>query len=402
MSILFGSTVCLALLAAPLANTAITDVKERIEVPFKVAGDAMFVDVTVNSRPVTLLFDTGFSGSFVLDPSVDVGKATGTIMLRDFVGQFEAPTVPVKSVGFGGKNIDVSSMTIVKKDSSGLSAGYGLHCDGMMGFEVIAPYVVEINFEKSRFIFHPRKSVDLSKRTPDGVKTFAARMLPIGANSIELLVEAHNGQKMKLALDTGNAFFATTHRDVLERIGVWEEGKKPNYMRQSMVASGPVDSWDLLMKDTKIYGVPVPESIWNIIDLPASSAEGDGTVGFRFLRNFNITIDVEQRRVWLENFTGSVKSEEKGSIGLYAVHDPSRKRMRIAYVTPGGPADLAGIKRGDDLLGIDGKELTILTFQQILDLLEGEVGTKVKLALSRGGGLLRHELTRQVLVNKKD
>ncbi len=374
------------------------DLTSKIEVPFRTTESAMLVDAVVNGRPVSLMFDSGFSGSFVIDSTVNVGQATGTITLRDFVRSFQAPTVPVKSLAFGGKAIDISEMTIVKQDMN-LTQSYGQRCDGIMGFEVIKNYVVEINFQQKKFIFHPRTQLDVTKRSPDGKKTFLARMLPKGNNSIEMSVGAANGEKMTLALDTGNGFYATTHKDVLERVGLWKEGVKPRYQKLSFVASGAVASWDVSMKDMSIYGVPVPEAVWNIIDLPASSAEGDGTIGFQFLKNFNITFDIEQRRVWLENWTGEVGNSVKASVGLYAVHDSARNRMRIALVMPESPAAKAGIKTGDDLLGIEGKELTIMTFDQVQNLLEGEKGTKVNVAVSRAGTLMRFELERDLLVN---
>lgn len=388
--------------AALIAASALAfagDVPQRIEVPFRIADNAMIVDATVNGRNVSLMFDSGYSGSFVISPTVNVGKATGTINLRDFVGQFEAPTVPVTSLAFGGKKIDIVEKDIVQMNMQNMSLSYGQHCDGIMGLEVISPYVVEINFEKSKFIFHPRKELDITKRTPDGRRTFLAKMLPKGNNAIEMSVATSSGGKMTLSLDTGNAFYATTHRDVLERIGLWKEGTTPKYMGQSWVASGPVESWNLKMRDLSIYGVPVAESVWNIIDLPASSADGDGTVGFGFLRHFNIVLDMAQRRVWMENFSGKVHEAPMGSVGLYASHDKARGRMRVVYVSPESPAAKAGILPGDDLLGVDGKELSVLSFDQVNALLEGVPGSPVRLATSRGGSLMRHELTRALLIN---
>ena len=102
------------------------------------------------------------------------------------------------------------------------------------------------------------------------------KMLPIGNNSVEAEVVAPNGKKMILALDTGNAFFATTHRDVLERIGLWPANQAPKFMKSAFVASGEVASWYKKMTDLTIFGVPVKSSVWSIIDLPSSSAEGDG------------------------------------------------------------------------------------------------------------------------------
>lgn len=385
--------------AAPLMLGA-ADVKERIEVPFRIADSAMIVDSVVNGRKVSCMFDTGFSGSYVLDPSLNIGPPTGTMTLKDFVGTFQANTVKVRSLSFGGKSIDFSEMSVVQSPTAGMSESYGQHVDGIMGLEVIAPYVVEINFQQQKFIFHPRAQMDITKRTPDNKRSFLARLLPKGNNSMELSVTASNGEKMTLALDTGNAFYATTHKDVLERIGLWKPGRKPDFMMSAQVASGPVDSFYVQMRDVNIYGVQVPESVWSIIDLPSSSADHDGTVGFGFLRNFNIIMDLQRRRVWLENWTGQVSEPAQGHGGFFAGWDPDRKRMRIFRIVPGGPAEKAGLQRGDDLLAVDGKEMLNMGWDRMLKLIEGPVGSKMVVSASRNGQLMRLELTREMMVNK--
>jgi len=370
-----------------------------IQIPFRLADDAIVVDAQVNGKKATFMFDTGFSGTVVLDTTINIGPATGTMTLRDFVGELEAKTVKVKSLVLGNKDVHREGMEAVQQSMSGLSFGYNTHVDGIMGFEVIRDYVAEINFEKSMFILHP-KIVDITKRTPDGKKSFLVRMLPTGHNSIELQAVTSAGKKMNLALDTGNAFYGTTHKDVLERVGLWEAGREPKFMKLSGVASGTVESFYMRMKDLTIFGVPVASSVWSIIDLPSSSADGDGTIGFGFLKHFNIVIDYDRRRVWLENFSGKVTDPERGSVGISATTNERTNRVQIVRVAPSSPAAEAGIKEGDQILSVDGKELVKATYRQVEALLEGLAGTKVKLALSRSGALMRFDLERKALVNE--
>jgi hypothetical protein len=42
-----------------------------------------------------------------------------------------------------------------------MSQSYGAHTDGIMGLGAVIDYVTEINFEHSKFIFHP-KSLDIT------------------------------------------------------------------------------------------------------------------------------------------------------------------------------------------------------------------------------------------------
>lgn len=385
------------LLSTLLALSA-TQAAGTVEVPFKLGNDAIIVDATVNSRTASLLFDTGFSGAVVLNDSIDIGPASGNMTLRDFVGEFQAKTVKIKSLKLGQKAIDSKDMTAVQQPLAHMSFGYGTHTDGIMGFEVIKDNVTEINFQNKKFIFYP-STLDITKRVPDNKKTFLCRLLPTGMNSMEMTVVASTGKKMTLALDTGNAFYATTHKDVLERIGLWEPGKKAQYTKLAGVASGAVESWYKYMKDLTIFGVPVKTSVWSIIDAPSSSAEGDGTVGFGFLKNFNITIDMARRRIWLENFTGTADSDPEGDLGMSVGFDNDSKRVRVYRVSPDSPAAKAGIKPGDAIISVDGKELADVGDRALDAILNGPVDSKVTIAYSRNNILQTIQLVRKPLVN---
>jgi predicted aspartyl protease len=371
---------------------------QAVEVPFRIGETAIIVDAKVNGRPVSLMFDTGFSGTVTVESTIDLGKPTGSIMLRDFVRTREAPTVKVESLTLGNKSIRPDGMEAVVTPPGDYSFAFNTTCNGLMGFKVIKDEITEINFEQNKFIFHP-KSLDITKRVPDNKRTFLAKLLPKGVHSLEMEVELENGKTMTLALDTGNSFFATTHKDVLERVGLWQSGRQPRYTQLAGVSSGTVESFNLQMPPVKIYGIPVQQSVWDIIDLPSSSADGDGTIGFQFLKNFNMIIDYDRRAVWFENFTGKVADEPDGRVGISSYYNDRIKGVLIARVSPESPADAAGIREGDVILSVDGAEVGRATFRRMRELLDGQVGTKVRVAVKRGDVLRRFELERKPLVN---
>ncbi len=379
-----------------LAHVAPTPVDE---VPFRIGEDAIIVDTTVNDRKVSLMYDTGFSGAVILSDNIDVGKPTGTMTMTDFVGSFQAKTIAIKSLKIGDKPFDKSDLEVVQQPTEHYTAAYGTHCDGILGFEPFGGKVYQINFEHRKFVFYP-DTYDVTTLKPDGVKTFLTKLLPKGINSLQMSAEVSNGQKLYLALDTGNSGYIVTHKDALERVKAWPEGKTADFMGQSMVASGAVNTFNLEMHDMKIFGVPVPKCVVGVIDLPSSQADHDGTVGYEFLHNFNITVDMIRRRVYFENWTGKVVEPESADVGVLAFDDPRVHRMRIVSVTPGSPAEKAGIKRGDELLSVDGQEVAGIGFRRLTALLHGQLGTKVKLDVSREGSLMRYELERAYLVNR--
>lgn len=368
------------------------------EVPFRIGANAIIVDAQVNGRPVALLLDTGYSGAVIVHDGIDIGTATGVQRLRDFVGVFEARTVAIESLRIGSVTVPLRGKDAVQKPMPHMSTVQRTTTDGILGLEALREFVVEINFERKVLIFHP-PDYDITALPTDQERTFLARLLPIGANSLELPVETADGRRLTMALDTGNAFFATTHRDVLERVGLWAPGRAPQYLRTSMIASGLVDSWYLRVRGARVFGVPVSDSVWNVIDLPSSSAEGDGTIGYEFLRHFNVTFDLARRRVRLENFTGETGNDAPAEPGVYLRRLPDR-RFVVSRLVPHGPAAAAGVREGDHLIGIDGRDLVNLGQATVESLLEGPPESTVRLELSREGQPLTISVDRRRLVNE--
>ena len=101
----------------------------------------------------------------------------------------------------------------------------------------------------------------------------------------------------------------------------------------------------------------------------------------------------------LENFANKVTDEPQGHLGIYAVYSRNDDRMMIVHVTPGSPADEAGIKAGDSLLGVADTRLSKATFRYVDSLITGPVGTQVRVQTSRGGLLQTNNLERKEMVN---
>lgn len=367
------------------------------EVPFAIEGGQIIVEATLNKRSLRLIFDTGYGGSVICDTTVDIGKPNGTETLQDFVGTLEVATVPIKSLLFGKIPIPMGGEEANQQPGVSRMSG-ATHIDGLMGFSVIKDSITEINFKDKKFVFHPATE-DLSKRKPDNKTTFLVPMEPLGARAIVLPVTTPSGKPCHMALDTGNAFYATLNRDALERVGLWPEGQAPKFMSEAGVASGTVKSWYKRLKNMNIFTVPVAESVWDIIDRPASNSLSDGTVGFQFLQNFNITFDFKKRLVWLENWSGKVSEPAEGNLGIAAAWSKRSESAIVFFVSPDSPAEKAGIKEGDHLLDLDDNDLTNMSYTRMRKLLAGPVGSKVKLSVSHDGVSRRLTLVREELVN---
>ena len=80
---------------------------------------------------------------------------------------------------------------------------------------------------------------------------------------------------------------------------------------------------------------------------------------------------------------------DPGSIGAVLAQSQSDGRLTVREAPSGHAAAEAGIAPGDEILLIDGRDVRNMSTETVHRLLEGEVGTTVRLTLLRRGKIER-------------
>ncbi len=100
-------------------------------------------------------------------------------------------------------------------------------------------------------------------------------------------------------------------------------------------------------------------------------------------------ISKDEMKEFTEEITGTFYG-----IGIYMTAD-NQKGVIVYYPIPESPAEKAGIKAGDIIKKVDGKEFGYEQFNEIADFIKGQEGTKVKLTIERDGEQMDFEITRE-------
>ena len=79
-------------------------------------------------------------------------------------------------------------------------------------------------------------------------------------------------------------------------------------------------------------------------------------------------------------------------VGAERIGDPAV--LYVAMVHPDGPAQQAGLRHGDEVISVDGTQVTGKTFEQVVTMIRGEAGTIVKLGVKAEEGLREVSITR--------
>ncbi len=72
-------------------------------------------------------------------------------------------------------------------------------------------------------------------------------------------------------------------------------------------------------------------------------------------------------------------------IGVYVIYDIDAQAMCVTHVMPSSPAEKAGILPGDRLTEVEGLRVTEETYNECIERVKGELGTKVNIKLLRDG-----------------
>jgi C-terminal processing protease CtpA/Prc len=102
---------------------------------------------------------------------------------------------------------------------------------------------------------------------------------------------------------------------------------------------------------------------------------------------------------WL--WMGQAWAQGKGGVGLYLDYDPPGSGNLVVFsVTYKSPADQAQVKRGDQLIKVNGQEVTGKPLPEVAAMIGGPAGSSVNLTFLREGAAMEVSLVRAELKAK--
>jgi membrane-associated protease RseP (regulator of RpoE activity) len=90
-------------------------------------------------------------------------------------------------------------------------------------------------------------------------------------------------------------------------------------------------------------------------------------------------------------------SEELVGIGATLLPSPAGG-VTIAGLIEGGPAERAGLEKGDRIVRVDGADATSMTMADCVQRLRGAAGTRVSVGVDRDGQRIEVTIAREVVV----
>ncbi|MDX6405517.1 MAG: hypothetical protein QOH70_2972 [Blastocatellia bacterium] len=372
--------------------------QSALKIPFELSNNLVLVQAQLNhSQPLWFIFDTGANSTLIDEKLVEKlklrtrgraqGNATG--------GAIQAELIPGVSLALPGAK--VFNQTVASLPINGLSPMFGKSIGGIIGYDFIKQFVVEVDYDAKIINLYAPPSFKYSG-SGDIVPVRFINKKPF--MNIKIKLEGREAVEGTFMIDTGaaealtvNSPFVRTHRLLksLTRIkeanlgGLGGSDKSitarvENIQLGRFVISNPLVSFSQAAKGS---------------DALANYA---GALGGEIFRRFTLILDYSRQRIILEPNAHLPESVEEDMSGIeLGAEGEDFKTLVINEVAASSPAAEAGLQEEDELTAINGRPVSEFSLEQIRQMLKQE-GEGYVLKLKRGSQTLQVKLKMRRLI----
>jgi hypothetical protein len=344
-------------------------------IPFELVGNHIYLRGRVNnSGPLWFLFDTGAAGSYF---DARQAKALGLGV------QGESKKVVINFPGITLRNQAFSIQPL------GFWIYDGHAVDGLLGYDFISRFVVEINYANRTInLFEPQSYkhsgpgeliplIMLEDDSGGKVPLVRARITQLGRDPIDGKFIADTGVRGSLSF---NSPFVEANKLMQSQKTIQAPLGGGSMVRESRQPVGRVPKLQLrsfTFKDSvAIFFLDKTGVI--------ASPEFDGVIGGEILRRFKVVFDYSRRQMILEpNRQFSAPEEYDMSGMLLTAEGNDFKTLKVRQLIEDSPATAAGVREGDVIVAVNGTLASKLSLEQVRKMFK-KAGQSYLLSIKRG------------------
>lgn len=378
-----AQTAALIREATPSSDSTPPHDKSSISLPFDLIDNRIVINVTLNGKgPFRFIFDSG--GVAIVSPEVahELGlKITGTSTGGSGVGE--------NTVERGATNIaevKVGSLSLTDIDFGVISFAdtkyvFGANrIDGVIGYPLFKRFVVKIDYEARRLTF-TEPSAFAYHGSGTTVQLDFDGHLPLVNGSID-------GVPGIFVIDTGARSALLLYGPFTEKNNLRAKYKASLEGVTGWGIGGPVRS-QLARVNSLMLGAVEVHNLVARLSLQRSgalaSSDRAALVGPDVLKQFTTTFDYTRKQLIFEKNSNYGKADSYDRAGMWFGQEGDH--FEVIDVIAGGPASEAGIKVGDRIVAIDGKNVNGLDLPSVRLRFKNDPPQKrVRLIVQREGG----------------
>lgn len=343
-------------------------------VPFQLyRGNRIILSGRINGVETPMILDSG-AGVTALDKAFarKIGLTGGQPIAAQGVGGRQDAEL-FQNVTIEAGNLRLSGATVVAIDLTQVSKAIGRPMPVVLGRELFVNSVVALDFDRGELTLTPSAN-------------FVA---PAGATEVKLKrdgtlhlipVSIAGLPPVDAAFDLGNGGALSISREYHEANPQF--AKLPYAIGMAGGVGGVHEMKRVTVPRVEIAGFAFDAVPVDLGSLSNGPYKGGANAGIQLFQQFKLTMDLGRDRLWLQR-NGKPARFDRDRSGLFTLLEDDH--FNVLHVSPGSPADKAGIRQGDRLVAIDGTRVSPEFFAGSKSAwARAAAGTRVELTKSDG------------------
>lgn len=363
-------------------------------IPFTLESSHIVFKAQLNGRePIGFLLDTG-SDQNVINTSrlAEFGlKTYGKTMTTGGGGSAEYDYA--SGATFTLRGVELRNQHVAVLDQTGLERALGVPLGGILGYDFISRFVVEIDYQNKLLTLHDPKTWSYSGKgyvvpvTFDGGIPFTRGLISVGAKAdIPAYFVLDFGAQETMTLTS--PFVKANDLLNLAQTNAYVNrpaGLENHFFSQNNVR-GHIDRLAL----GKLVEQSIPVNLSVNVKGAYASTNFSGTIGESIFRRYHVFMDYSRNQIIYEPTAEAQSSfPERKTYGLSIIASGTDLHTyTVTAVRPGSQAETDGFKKGDIISALNGKLATQFTLAELREQLARE-GENYDVEISRADDKLK-------------
>ncbi len=405
----------------------LTGNKEKQQVSFINKNNLIILPIEVNGKLLNFILDTGVSRTMLFNlnqiDSLDL-REVKKIKIRGLGANKPVHALLSKNNTFKIKNMlgVAQNLLFIIDDDFDLSAKLGLTIHGIIGYDLMKDFVVEINYGQEKITFYKHQKFKKKK-----IRKFKKFELTFFNKKPYIYVHVQfkketSPVRMKLLIDSGGSdalwLFEGSHKQIVSPENYFED-----YLGEGL--SGIIFGkrskvHKLILGDYHLKEATVSYPDSSAIVIARKHLDRNGSIGGMVLGRFRVVFDYKNARVYLKkgpkyqrafnyNMSGIElvyngqelvrqrqnisnpkpdRYSENGNMNILLKHTYNfifKPSYKIFSIRENSPAYQVGLRKGDVLLSINNKAAHHFKLEEIIHRFYSRPNRKFKIKVSRNG-----------------
>lgn len=361
-----------------------------VNIPFETYNDFIIVDLILAEKlPLKFIFDTGAESTIITKR--EIAEVLGLqydkrfrILGADLTEIMYARRVKNVSILLDGMNTSRQNILVLEDDYFNFEEFLGLGIHGIMGMDMFENYVIEINYQRKFLTLTPKEHF----KKPS--KKFVKIPITVSKNKpyidTKLVISQDTTLDLVFLIDTGASITAMIHNNTHPDLKIPDKSLEGNL---GMGLGGKLEGYISIVPSFGFGNFQFDELLVNYMEVSEKQAEKkpmkyNGIIGNILLSRFHIIIDFSNSFIYLKPTRKYNKAFEFDKSGISVIAAGERlNRFFIQKPVVDSPSDMADIKRGDEIIRLNGRSWRFLNLSKINSILSKKEGKRIKMTIKR-------------------